>query len=56
MKQYKIVLKDRTSFNFTGDIILFNDSDTFQLASDKTIYINAEEVIYIIPIEEKKVA
>jgi len=53
MKQYKIVLKERTPFNFTGNVILFNDSDTFQLAVDETIYINAEEVIYILPVEEK---
>ena len=50
---WKIILKDRSPFTFTGDIILFNDSDTVQLARDNTIYINAEEVIYIMPVEEK---
>lgn len=53
MKQYKIVLKDKTPFMFSGNIILFNDSDTIQLVRDNTIYINAEEVIFIIPVEEK---
>ena len=53
--EYHIVLKERAPFTFNGNIVLFNDSDTVQLVRDNTIYINAEEVIYIKPIIEKEV-
>jgi len=55
MKQYQIVLRDRTPIIFTGDVILFNDSETFELISSNAIYLNTKDIIFIRTIEEEKI-
>jgi len=48
MNKHEILLKNKEPFIYNGSVVLFNDSDGSEIrANSDTIFINAEEVIYI---------